>query len=169
MCFCLFKFAQQIFILQKSRRAKYLKDSPFPIKEVKCIFPWLMCGLHTAAAFKSITLKGVKRVTSWWRSLTKVLQSIDQKANTLVISQRWQYVPLTWQEENHTLFLWSVSKTKTPGWETYQTQPNRGESYSVRDQYSSGLSRSTKARKVWVTVTAKQSLKKRWLLTIAMW
>ena len=50
-CFCLFKFAQQILILQKSRRTKYLKHSPSPIKEVKCVFPWLMCGLHIVTAF----------------------------------------------------------------------------------------------------------------------
>lgn len=64
----------------------------------------------------------------------------------------------------HFISMVFLSKLKTPGWEKYQRQPNGGNSYSVRDQYSSGPSRSTNAKKVWVTVTAKQSLKKRRLV-----
>ena len=64
-CFCLFKFAQQILILQKSRRTKYLKDTlPHQRSEV-CLPMTYVWAAYSNCFLKSITLKGVKRITSW--------------------------------------------------------------------------------------------------------
>ena len=113
--------------------------------------------------FKSTVFEGERGVAlqcRTWQTLNHLSQVI--KVNINSDKSNWWYVPMICNE-NGILPLWSsLPKSIIPekSWEKLLTYPSSGRVYKTPNQYSPKLSRSSKTRKIWNTVTAKRSLRR---------